>query len=82
MSKIIKLGTAAGKDCCDWIGLKDGTFSGDLKYCDLSQQCRQMGMRSDWYNFFDHEKGIYDFDYFCIGMYITEEDKGKDEEVS
>ena len=36
-----------GKDCADWCPLKDGTATGDIKYCDLSQYCRQIGMKTD-----------------------------------
>ena len=82
MSEIIKLGKIAGKECADWCPLKDGTKTGDTKYCDLSQICKQLGMRSDYYKFYNHETCEYDMDYFCTGMVITEEDKGKDEEVS
>lgn len=70
------------KDCADWVPLKDGTLTGDPKYCDLSLQCRQIGMKSDWYRFYNHATGTYEFDYFCTGMYIKENEKGLDEEVS
>ncbi len=82
MTAIIKLGTCAGKDCPDWIPLEDGTKTGDPKYCNLSLKCRQVGMRSDWYHFYDGVACEYAFDYFCSGMLVTIEDKGKDEEVS
>ena len=82
MGNIIKLGKTAGKDCQDWVPLADGTKTGDPKYCNLSQLCIQMGMKSDWYKFYNHETGEYDMDYFCTGNYVKEIDKGKDEEVS
>jgi hypothetical protein len=69
------------KDCCDWRPLNDGTMTGDPKYCNLSLLCKQLGMKSDWYKF-RNENGEEAFDYFCTGMYMTEEDKGIDEEVS
>jgi len=69
------------KDCPDWRPLDDGTLTGDTKYCDLSLLCKQLGMRSDWYKFRD-ENGNEAFDYFCTGMYATEEDKQTDEEIS
>lgn len=70
------------KDCKDWCPLKDGTKVGDAKYCELSRQCRQIGMKSDWYHFYDYESCELSFDYFCTGMYVTSENKSKDEEVS
>jgi hypothetical protein len=82
MSNIIKIGKAAGKDCADWVPLEDGTRTGDTKYCNLSRLCKQIGMKSDWYEFYNHETGENDFDYFCTGMYATEENKKDDDEVS
>ena len=70
------------KDCNDFKALQDGTITGDMHYCDLSLECRQLGMKSDWYNFYNHETGTYEFDYFCTGMKVTEETKNVDEEVS
>ena len=70
------------KDCSDFICLADGTRTGDPKYCNLSLQCRQIGMKSDWYNFYDHETGEYSYDYFCTGFYVSEENKRDDDEVS
>jgi hypothetical protein len=71
-----------GKDCPDFIPLRDGTKSGDPKYCDLSLVCKQMGMKSDWYHF-RTETGEESFDYFCTGMYVVDpEERGVDEEVS
>jgi len=70
------------KDCMDFIPLKDGTMTGDSHYCDLSLECKQVGMKSDWYNFYNHETGTYEFDYFCTGCYVTKENKNEDKEVS
>ena len=70
------------KDCIDWVPLKDGTMLGDPKYCDLSQYCRQIGMKTDWYHFFNYETKEYDFDYFCTGIVVNEETKKDDDEVS
>ncbi len=70
------------KDCSDFCPLKDGTLKGDYKYCNLSQLCTQLGMKSDWYQFFNHETKEYDFDYFCVGVFATEENKKDDDEVS
>jgi len=70
------------KDCEHWCPLNDGTLTGDPKYCNLSLQCRQLGMRSDWYGFTDN-KGNHAFDYFCTGMLLECKDEGRvDEEVS
>lgn len=71
-----------GKDCADWSPLKDGTKTGDPKYCDNSTACKQIGMRTDWYHFRNMETGELDFDYFCTGMISRDEDAGVDEEVS
>ncbi len=70
------------KNCLDFTPLKDGTMTGDHKYCDLSLKCTQQGMKSDWYQFFNHETKKYDFDYFCVGVYVNEENKKDDDEVS
>lgn len=70
------------KDCIDFKPLKDGTLTGDHHYCDLSLQCRQLGMKSDWYNFYDHATGEYKFDYFCTGCKVTEDNRKSDDEVS
>lgn len=70
-----------GKDCADWCPMEDGTKTGDPKYCALSLLCRQIGMKTDWITFLDESNGM-NFDYFCTGMFVREEDKGKDDEVS
>jgi len=70
------------KDCMEFEPLKDGTMKGDFKYCDRSLECRQLGMKTDWYEFYNHETSSFDFDYFCTGCYATEENKKDDDEVS
>lgn len=72
------------KDCRDWEPLKGPGqgLVGDPKYCNLSLKCRQIGMKSDWYQFYNPETGFYEFDYFCTGMRVTEENKKSDDEVS
>ncbi len=70
------------KNCADFVPLKDGTYSGDKKYCDRSLECKQIGMYSEWYRFYNNETGEYDMDYFCTGKHPNEEQKGKDEGVS
>lgn len=70
------------KDCMDWCPYRDGTLTGDPKYCDLSLQCKQLGMRSDWCWVKD-ARGQTIFDYFCTGMYLNPEKEptNVDEEV-
>ena len=82
MSRIINLDKKHNKDCKDWCPMPDGTKVGDTKYCALSLLCRQIGMKSDWTAFISPETGELTFDYFCTGMYVTEETKGVDEEIS
>lgn len=82
MSNIIIPGKAKhNRDCQDWCPLNEGTRTGDPKYCDLSLQCKQINMKSDWYEFRDAD-GNASFDYFCVGMYQTIEKKAEDVEVS
>jgi hypothetical protein len=82
MSEIILLGNSKGKDCADWTPLSDGTKTGDTKYCDLSLECKQLGMQTDWYEFYNHEEARYDFDYFCTGCYPKDFEIGTDKEVT
>lgn len=70
------------KTCADWCPLNDGTKTSDPVYCDLSTKCRQIGMKTDWYHFFNYVTKEYDYDYFCTGMAVTEENKRDDDEVS
>ena len=70
------------KHCPHFIPLKDGTKTGDPKYCDLSLECRQMGMRSDWHRFKDMITQEERFDYFCTGFYPAIEERTIDVEVS
>jgi hypothetical protein len=70
-----------GKSCPHFCPLEDGTKSGDPRYCNLSLHCKQVGMISDWHKFRDQD-GNEAFDYFCTGVYATEEHRGIDKEVS
>lgn len=71
------------KDCSDFCPLKDGTLAGDKKYCDLSFQCRQFGMRSEFVKALDPKTGEVIFhDYLCTGQYVIPEEKSDDEEAS
>jgi len=82
MSEIINLNKKNNKDCRDWTPMPDGTKVGDTKYCALSLACRQINMKSDWIAFVDQNTNEMAFDYFCTGMYVTEETKDVDEEIS
>ena len=83
MANIIIPGTEKNdKDCKDWCPLQDGTKTGDPKYCDLSLECRQIGMRSDWVWYKHPETGELERDYFCTGFYASIDDRGVDKEIS
>jgi len=73
-----------GKDCKDFCPLKDGTKTGDPKYCDLSFACKQIGYRSDWVQIIDWKTDeVKDHDYLCTGMLIIDKDeKSIDEEAN
>lgn len=70
------------KDCLDWCPLNDYTLTGDIKYCNLSLQCRQLNMKTDWHWFYNPATGEQEYDYLCTGMKVTEENKRDDDEVS
>lgn len=71
------------KDCSDFTPLKDGTLAGDKKYCDLSFQCKQLGMKSDFVRAVNSDTGEIIFhDYLCTGQHIIPEEKSDDEEAS
>ena len=70
------------KDCVDFIPLEDGTIHGEKKYCNLSLQCRQIGMKSDYVEFFDPKTGeLVGHDYFCTGKKPIFEERFIDEEA-
>jgi len=73
MSKIVIPGEIdplkRGKDCEDFVPLKDGTRTGDPKYCDRSLECRQMGMKSDRIEMYKVDGEFIECDYFCTGCY-------------
>ena len=71
-----------GKDCEDFCPMKDGTKTGDPKYCDLSLMCKQIGFKADWVQLVDWKTGeVKTHDYLCTGIRLGEEDRGKDEEA-
>jgi hypothetical protein len=78
----------APKECKDFVPLNDGTIAGDKKYCDRSRQCAQMGMYTEWhewYEFFTGPDGKMCqekyFDYLCTGKKPIWEERSKDEEA-
>lgn len=66
------------KDCGDFISLEDGTITKEYKYCDRSEQCRQVGMIngrsvsmvSNYLPITNTITGeVIEWQYFCTGMY-------------
>jgi hypothetical protein len=71
------------KDCPDFVPMKDGTIVGDKKYCDLSFQCKQLGMKSEFVKAVDPKTGEIIFhDYLCTGQYAIFEERSDDEEAT
>lgn len=81
-----------GKDCKDFICMRDGTRMGDPKYCELSFKCRQVGvtpdgkmigMKTDYTQVIDSKTGeLKELDYLCTGMYVTDTNRRDDDEAS
>lgn len=70
------------KDCADFVPMDDGTITGERKYCNLSFQCKQVGMASDYAKTMDGNTGeVLGFDYLCTGKYAIWEERKKDEEA-
>jgi len=69
------------KDCVSFVPLKDGSFSGDERYCDLSFQCKQVGMTSKYIKIvMPNGEEIYEF--LCTGDKIkSKEDLELDKAV-
>lgn len=66
------------KDCGDFVSLEDGTITKEYKYCDRSEQCRQVGMingrsvsmTSNYLPITNPITGeVTEWQYFCTGMY-------------
>ena len=70
------------KDCMDFIPLDDGTIIGDKKYCNLSFHCKQLGMYSEFCEFFDKDGAVVLKDYLCTGKYVIKEEVEKDEKAN
>lgn len=70
------------KSCLDFQPLDDGTIIGEKKYCNLSFQCKQLGMHSDFVRGFDPKTGEQIFhDYLCTGNFPVFEERSDDEEA-
>jgi len=72
----------APKDCADFVPLDDGTIAGDKKYCNLSFECKQMEMYSEFVKFLNEQGVIVLQDYMCTGKYAIWEERSKDEEAT
>lgn len=68
------------KDCADFIPLEDGTTTGEWKYCNLSLECRQIGMKSDYVQTEDPKTGkVISHDYLCTGLAFCKNEMEIDE---
>ena len=66
------------KDCSSFVPLRDGTLRGDEKYCDLSFQCKQMGMKSEYVELTDASGAVY-YDFLCTGCKIEDLEENKEQ---
>lgn len=66
------------KDCGDFLSLEDGTITRESKYCNRSEQCRQVGMingrpvqmKNHYLPITDPITGeVIEWQYFCTGLY-------------
>lgn len=66
------------KDCGDFISLEDGTITKEYRYCNRSEQCRQVGMingrtvqmKNHYLPITDPITGeVMEWQYFCTGVY-------------
>lgn len=57
------------KSCVSFIPLQDGTIRGDEKYCNLSFQCKQTGMKSEYVEIINDD-GSVSYDFLCTGCKI------------
>lgn len=70
------------KDCDDFVPLNDGTIHGDRKYCDLSFQCRQVGMYSEYVELYDLNGEFIGRDYLCTGCRPVFSERSRDEKAT
>jgi hypothetical protein len=86
MSDIIIPGKKKGildKNCSDFCPMKDGTIAGEKKYCDISFQCKQFGMKTEFVTAVDPKTGEVIFhDYLCTGQHAIFEERSDDEKAS
>ena len=66
------------KDCVSFVPLQDGTFRGDEKYCNLSFECRQIGMKSEYVELTD-VNGVISYDFLCTGCKIENLEENKEQ---
>ena len=71
----------AEKDCSDFIPLNDGTIRGDRKYCNLSFECKQIGMLGQWVEL-DQNGVVLSRDYLCTGKCPIWEERSEDDNAS
>jgi len=69
------------KDCGDFTPLKDGTISGDKRYCELSFLCKQIGMLGRWV-IVEKDGEIVARDYLCTGKKPIWEERSEDEKAT
>lgn len=65
------------KDCVSFVALKDGSLRGDEKYCDLSFQCKQTGMSSEYVEI-TLKNGEVVYDFLCTGCKIEDSEENKE----
>ena len=80
------------KDCKDFVCLDDGTIVRECRYCNLSLQCRQVGiidgkfvpMESHFLPIYDENGNYIAQELFCTGMYDERplEERTEDDKVS
>ena len=58
------------KDCSDFCPLEDGTITKEKKYCQLSFQCKQIGMRAEFVTTVEPNTcELIFYDYLCVGQH-------------
>lgn len=71
------MGLLLVKDCASFVPLQDGTIRGEEKYCDLSFQCKQVGMKSEYVEIvLKNGEAVYDF--LCTGCKIEDSEENKE----
>ena len=70
------------KDCSDFVPLDDGTILGDRKYCNLSFQCKQVGMLGQYVEIRDFEDNLVTIEYFCTGKNPIWEDRSENSKAT